>query len=99
MRRILFALIAVGAFGLSGCGTFADAMCGPVDDHVYYRGVRLDVQAAKEGGAKLLLLADIPLSAVADTLLIPHYAQIARDRDIYSRRRRETTPTDPNDLP
>jgi hypothetical protein len=42
-----------------------------------YRGVRLDVAAVKEGGPQVLLAADIPLSAVADTLLIPVYARRA----------------------
>lgn len=50
-------------------------MCGPIDDHVFYRGVRLDFQAAKEGGSKTLMVADIPFSAVADTVLIPYYAR------------------------
>jgi hypothetical protein len=47
-------------------------MCGPSDGHVLYRGVRLDVEAVKEGGAKTLMAADIPFSAVADTLLVPY---------------------------
>jgi uncharacterized protein YceK len=56
---------------LSGCGTFGDMLAGPIDDHVFYRGVRLDVEAAKEGRSNLILLADLPFSAVADTLLLP----------------------------
>jgi hypothetical protein len=49
-------------------------MCGPIDNHVFYRGVRLDAQAVKEGGPKVLMAADIPFSAVADTLLVPYFA-------------------------
>jgi uncharacterized protein YceK len=56
---------------LGGCGTFADAMCGPIDDHYFYRGVRMDVMCAMERPADLPLLADIPFSAAADTLLLP----------------------------
>jgi len=37
--------------------------------------VRLDLQAAKEGGLHTLMAADIPFSAVADTVLIPYYAR------------------------
>lgn len=70
-------LFGTGCLGVTGCGTFSDAICGPVDNHVYYRGVRFDVAAVKEGGPQALLAADIPLSAVADTLLIPVYAQRA----------------------
>jgi len=82
MLRPILALFAVGSLGLAGCGTFADAMCGPVDDHVYYRGVRLDVRAITEDHrwtTKVLMAADIPFSAVADTLLIPHYARLHRE--------------------
>jgi uncharacterized protein YceK len=66
--------LVVYAFLLSGCGTFADAMCGPVTDHVYYRGVRFDALAVSEGGPQVLMAADMPISAVADTLLVPYLA-------------------------
>ncbi len=72
--RFLLTILALGSVSLSGCGTFSDAMYGPVDDHVFYRGLRLDAQAVKEGGPKVLMAADIPLSAVADTLLVPYLA-------------------------
>jgi hypothetical protein len=49
-------------------------MCGPIDDHVFYRGVRLDVEAAKQGGLGPLMVADIPFSAVADTFWVPYLA-------------------------
>ncbi len=71
MRRSALAILAACGLSLSGCGTFSDALCGPINDHVFYRGVRLDVQAVKEGGPKVLLAADIPFSVVADTLLVP----------------------------
>lgn len=99
MRRLVLALIGAGGVGLSGCGTFSDAMCGPISDHTYYRGVRFDVAVAKQGGAGLLFVADIPFSAVADTLLIPHYARIHREAEANSRRRREATTNDPADTP
>jgi uncharacterized protein YceK len=78
MSRSILALIGAGCLGLTGCGTFSDAMCGPIDNHVYYRGVRLDIEVVKEGGPMALMAADIPFSAVADTLLIPYYARRAR---------------------
>jgi hypothetical protein len=55
-------------------GTPSDALCGPINDHVFYRGVRLDVAAVKEGGPHALMAADIPFSAVADTILVPFVA-------------------------
>ena len=70
MRSIL-AILAICSISLSGCGNFSDAMCGPVTDDVFYRGVRFDVGAVKEGGRLTLLAADIPFSAVADTILLP----------------------------
>lgn len=65
---------AICALSLCVCGTFSDAVCGPISDHVYYRGVRFDIQAAKEGGPKRRMAADLPLSAVADTLMVPYLA-------------------------
>jgi hypothetical protein len=49
-------------------------MCGPINDHIFYRGVRLDVAAVKEGGAMAAMAADIPFSALADTVLVPFLA-------------------------
>jgi uncharacterized protein YceK len=57
---------------LSGCGTFADSMMGPADERLYYRGVRMDVEAIKKGTAVMAI--DLPLSACADTILIPSIA-------------------------
>lgn len=92
MPRSIFALIGAVCLCNTGCGTFSDAMCGPIDNNIYYRGVRLDIAAVKEGGPKTLLAADIPLSAVADTLLIPYYARVHREREANLRIRSETAP-------
>jgi uncharacterized protein YceK len=73
MSRSILALIGAGCLCLTGCGTFSDAICGPIGGPVYYRGVRMDIEAVKEGGKMALMAADIPFSAVADTLLIPYY--------------------------
>lgn len=78
MPRPIVALLGAGCLCLTGCGTFSDYMCGPIDNHVYYRGVRLDIEAVQEGGPMTLMAADIPFSAVADTLLIPYYARRTR---------------------
>jgi len=73
--RTALVILAVCNLSLGGCGTFSDAMCGPAgDNHVFYRGVRLDVEGVKEGGPMVLMAADIPFSAVADTLLVPYLA-------------------------
>jgi uncharacterized protein YceK len=74
MSRPLTTVLALGSLALGGCGTFSDGVCGPIDDHAYYRGVRLDVAGVKEGGPMTLMAADIPFSAVADTLLVPYIA-------------------------
>ena len=72
MARKLFLLLAAFSPLLSGCGTFADALAGPSDDHHYYRGVRMDVAGIQKGVP--LMALDIPLSAVADTMMIPSIA-------------------------
>ena len=74
MLRSMLVILAICSLWLSGCGTFSDAMCGPITDHAFYRGVRFDVEAVKEGGPMALMAGDIPLSAVADTLLVPYLA-------------------------
>ena len=71
MLRSPLIILAICSLSLSGCGTFSDMMCGPINDHRFYRGVRLDIEAVKEGGPMVVMAADIPLSAVADTLLAP----------------------------
>jgi hypothetical protein len=52
---------------------YGDAVSCPYGDHVYYRGVRFDVDAVK-GDGPLVLMADVPFSLVADTLLVPYLA-------------------------
>ena len=91
MLRPAMLILAICCLPLSGCGTFSDAFCGPVNDHVYYRGVRLDVEAAKEGGPMTLMIADIPFSAVADTLLIPliAYGEIVMPRSLLQQMAKE----------
>jgi uncharacterized protein YceK len=71
MMRLTLVILALCGIALSGCGTFSDGMYGSIDEHVYYRGVRYDVHAATEGGLFALMAIDTPLSAVADTLLVP----------------------------
>jgi uncharacterized protein YceK len=80
IKQPMLIILAICTITLSGCGTFADMMCGPGDDKVFYRGVRMDVESAKEGGRLSVMVADIPFSAVADTLLIPFlaYAETTR---------------------
>jgi uncharacterized protein YceK len=72
MRRTVVLLLAVCPLMLGGCGTFFDALAGPVDDHYYYRGVRLDVAAVNDGVPIMAL--DLPLSALVDTFMIPAIA-------------------------
>lgn len=79
MQRLLLVLAGAGCILLTGCGTFSDAMCGPVTDRVYYRGVQWDLDVVKSGGPNVLFVVDIPFSAVADTFLIPHYARLHRN--------------------
>ncbi len=72
MTRPTLLILVISLPLLSGCGTFADAMAGPADDHFYYRGVRMDVAGIKNGLPIMAL--DMPFSACADTLLVPSIA-------------------------
>jgi uncharacterized protein YceK len=72
--RSALVILAMCSLSLSSCGTFSDGFCGPVDDHIFYRGVRLDCEAITEGGPMVLMAADIPFSALADTILVPYLA-------------------------
>ncbi len=69
MSRCLLAVLAACSLSVCGCGTFSDAICGPINDQVYYRGVSMDLAATTEGYP--IYAADIPLSFVADTVLLP----------------------------
>jgi uncharacterized protein YceK len=77
VRKTVAATLALLAVSLSGCGTFNDAICGPLHSVPFYSGVQFDVEMAIRGGDGLprplewFALADIPLSAVADTVLVP----------------------------
>lgn len=71
-RNAFLVLLSICAPWLSGCGTFADAFAGPIDDHLYYRGVRMDIAGLK-GGVPIMVL-DLPFSACADTLMVPSIA-------------------------
>lgn len=58
-----------------GCGTLSDMTCGPGGGGPYYRGVRMDAMAIREGHPLApLLVADLPVSAVADTAMVPYVA-------------------------
>jgi uncharacterized protein YceK len=61
---------------LSGCGTFADAFCGPLNDQVYYRGVTVDLKVIQNGGESTFMALDLPFSALADTALVPYQAYL-----------------------
>ena len=72
MTRAVLALAPLAMVALlAGCGTFFDGICGPVDGHVFYRGVRYDVSVVEGGGVGVLMAADIPFSAVVDTVKLP----------------------------
>jgi uncharacterized protein YceK len=72
MKRAALLLLAMSLSLASGCGTMADALAGPTDDHLYYRGVRMDVAGIKKGLPIMAL--DMPFSAFADTLMVPAIA-------------------------
>ncbi len=77
MARLTPLLVTMLLFSVTGCGTFSDALCGPCRpgyNYPYYRGVRFDALCVKEGGANTLMAADMPLSAIADTALVPFIA-------------------------
>jgi uncharacterized protein YceK len=69
MRKVVFSLaLAVAAVSLSGCGTLNEAMFGPFGGR-YYGGVQCDLQMVSQ--LQLIYLADLPLSAAADTVCLP----------------------------
>ena len=73
MRR-LFGLFAFLVF-LSGCGTYTECIHPPSEGPRIYGGVKTDMEI--EG----VLYADVPLSAVGDTLLLPYTGSIALFND------------------
>jgi uncharacterized protein YceK len=70
----MLVILAVCSLFLSGCGTFSDAMCGPNGGPTYYRGVWFDANVAEKGGWGLLMVADMPFSAIVDTVHVPFIA-------------------------
>ena len=71
-RAAVYAVLAGCVVWLSGCGTifnFNDDPKGPGGQRKVYGGVRFD--ASEGGNASMLLLGDMLLSAVADTLTLP----------------------------
>jgi uncharacterized protein YceK len=78
MSRLASIILILCCLSMSGCGTLGDAIAGPVDDRVFFRGVRLGISAIKEDPSLFYLAVDIPFSAVADTLLIPRNYYLKR---------------------
>ena len=72
MRNRALLLLAICSPFFSGCGTMADAMAGPIDGHLYYRGVRMDIAGIRSGLPIMVL--DLPFSACTDTLMVPSIA-------------------------
>jgi uncharacterized protein YceK len=97
VRRALGMMaFAALATWFGGCGTLGDALCGPIDDHYFYRGVRMDVMGAMESPANIPLLVDVPFSAAADTVLLPlaatsYVASLAR-KDEHARSEKQGKP-------
>ncbi|CAN5242413.1 hypothetical protein BH10PLA2_BH10PLA2_13950 [soil metagenome] len=69
MRSRFHSLLFLCCLALTGCGTCGDLMCEyPGQEGPFvYRGVRADIKSEN-----YLLYADVPLSAAADTALIPY---------------------------
>jgi uncharacterized protein YceK len=72
MSRRALAIFAMLSPWLCGCGTVYDGVAGPLTDQIYYRGVTFDVGCAIGGNP--LAVADLPLSLVADTVMVPSLA-------------------------
>jgi uncharacterized protein YceK len=55
----------------TGCGTICNHIA-PAESARPYGGVRMDIEKAhEEGGMAYILLLDVPISLVTDTLLLP----------------------------
>jgi uncharacterized protein YceK len=69
--RSTFIVLAICSLSLSGCGTAVGQLVDQKGDD-FYLGVQLDAAAAGAGGPlAVAAVADLPLSAVADTILVP----------------------------
>jgi uncharacterized protein YceK len=72
--RSTLVILAICGVSLSGCGTAVGALLDPDGQH-FYNGVRTDAAVAVSGDPiGLAAVADLPFSAVADTLLVPSVA-------------------------
>ena len=80
-RLLAIAFIACSLTSLPSCGTYLDAFSSsPHDGPRAYGGVRWDFETIDFSNAGFLvtiykaiyLLVDVPLSAVADTILLPY---------------------------
>jgi uncharacterized protein YceK len=71
MKRAVQMALAMLSLSIAGCGTCAVLALPSSGDQVFYQGVKLDMEAVKEGGPMVLIAADIPLSAIADTIMAP----------------------------
>lgn len=69
MRRFLTLLLLLGLF--TGCGTYTECIHPPSSGPRIYGGVKTDMEI------RGVLYADVPLSAVGDTLLLPYTGCIA----------------------
>jgi uncharacterized protein YceK len=65
--------LAIFTLSVAGCGTLTDMVAGPLDDKVFYRGVRADIETVKTGEPRLVFIgaADLPFSTLADTVMAP----------------------------
>ena len=87
--RVLVGMVCAGAALCSGCGTLLNtAYFLPCEGgQRVYGGVRLDWDAAVENNgntpalAAAVLLADLPLSLVGDTLTLPYTLALAIRRE------------------
>lgn len=69
MRRLIGLIALLALF--SGCGTYTECIHPPSSGPRIYGGVKTDMEI--QG----VLYADVPLSALSDTLLLPYTASIA----------------------
>ncbi len=70
VMRMTFATLLTAVL-LTGCGTICNQI-SPMNSGRRYGGVSQDIETARAGGgAAYMLLLDVPISAVTDTLLLP----------------------------
>jgi uncharacterized protein YceK len=76
VSRISVLIITLLGCAVSGCGTLSDHGFGPCPkprEGRIYGGVRSDIECVTSGsaGAAAIGVLDLPLSAIADTILLP----------------------------